>query len=138
MPNGVWTPASARPNFASDHPMTEGSDMILSTAARRRADLRSTGTRFRLSEVLMKSFIALLAVVGVACAIAVPASAMPIDNGPRAVAHVRHAAPLAPVGDDGTPAYVFVLIGCGAAAALAAGGFLGARSVTRRPSPRAS
>jgi hypothetical protein len=86
----------------------------------------------------MKSFIALLAVAAVACAIAVPASAMPADNGPGVVAHVRHAAPVAPVGDDGTPAYVFVLIGCGAAAALAAGGFLGARSIIGRVSPRTS
>jgi hypothetical protein len=138
MPNGVWTPASAGPSVASDQAKTEGSDMILSTAARRRADLRSTGTCFRLSEVLMKSFIALVTVAAVACAIAVPASAMPTDAGPRAVAHVRHAAPVAPVGDDGTPAYVFVLIGCGAATALGAGGFLGARSATRRLSPRAS
>jgi hypothetical protein len=40
--------------------------------------------------------------------------------------------------DDGTPVYVYVLIGCGAALALGAGGFMGARSVTRRLSPRAS
>jgi hypothetical protein len=86
----------------------------------------------------MKSFLALLTVAAVACAIAVPALAMPVDSGPRPVAHVRHVAPVAPVGDDGTPAYVYVLIGCGAAAGLAAGGFLGARSVTRRLSPRAS
>jgi hypothetical protein len=86
----------------------------------------------------MKSLLALLAVAGVACAIAVPASAMPIDNAPRTTPHVPHAAPVSPVGDDGTPAYVYVLIGCGAAAALGAGGFIGARSVTRRLSPRAS
>ena len=86
----------------------------------------------------MKSFVALLAVAALACAIAVPASAMRTDDGPRVVPHVRHAAPVAPVGDDGTPAYVIVLIGCGAALSLGAGGFLGARSVTRRLSPRAS
>jgi hypothetical protein len=63
---------------------------------------------------------------------------MPTDDGRRVVAHVPHAAPVAPVGDDGTPALVFVLIGCGAAAALGAGGYMGARSVARRVSPRAS
>ena len=86
----------------------------------------------------MKSFIALLVVAALACSVAVPASAQPADNGPRPVAHGRHAAPTAPVGDDATPAYVYALIGCGAAVALGAGGFIGARSVTRRPSPRAS
>jgi hypothetical protein len=86
----------------------------------------------------MESFISLLVAAAVACIVAVPASARPADNGPQAVPHVRHAAPVAPAGDDGTPAYVYVLIGCGGAAALAAGGFLGARSVTRRLSPRAS
>ena len=86
----------------------------------------------------MRSFLAVLAAAALACAVAAPALAMPTDHGPRAVAHVRHAAPLAPVGGDRTPALVFVLIGCGAAAALGAGGFLGARSVTRRLSPRAS
>ncbi len=63
---------------------------------------------------------------------------MPTDNGPQPVAHVQHATPIAPQSDDGTPALVFVLIGCGAAAALGAGGYIGARSVTRRVSPRAS
>jgi poly(3-hydroxybutyrate) depolymerase len=86
----------------------------------------------------MKSFLALLATAAVACAVAAPALAMPADNGPQVVAHVRHAAPVAPVDGDGTPALVFVLIGCGAAAALGAGGYMGARSVTRRMSPRAS
>jgi poly(3-hydroxybutyrate) depolymerase len=86
----------------------------------------------------MKSFLAVLAAAVLACAAAAPALAMPTDDGPRVVAHVRHAAPLAPVGDDGTPALVFVLIGCGAAAALGAGGYMGARSITRRMSPRTS
>lgn len=86
----------------------------------------------------MKSFLAVLAAAVVACAVAAPALAMPTDHGPRVVAHVRHVAPVAPVGDDGTPALVFVLVGCGAAAALGAGGYMGARSVTRRLSPRAS
>jgi hypothetical protein len=86
----------------------------------------------------MKSFITLLVAAALACAVAVPSSAQPADNGPRPVAHVRHSAPATPMGDDGTPAYVYVLSGCGAALALGAGGFMGARSVTRRPSPRAS
>jgi hypothetical protein len=86
----------------------------------------------------MRSLIALLAVAALACAIAVPASAMPTDHAPRAVAHVRDAAPVAPAGDDGTPAFVYVLVGCGAALSLGAGGFIGARSVTRRLSPRAN
>jgi hypothetical protein len=86
----------------------------------------------------VKSFITLLVAAALAVAVAVPASAKPADNGPRPVAHVKRATPTAPPGDDGTPAYVHVLIGCGAALALGAGGFMGARSVTRRPSPRAS
>jgi hypothetical protein len=86
----------------------------------------------------MKSFIALLVAAALACAVAVPSSAQPTDNGPRPVPHVRHTAPATPMGDDATPAYVYVLIGCGAAFALGAGGFMGARSVTRRLSPRAS
>jgi hypothetical protein len=88
--------------------------------------------------VVMKCFISLLVAAALAVAVAVPASAQPADNGPRPVAHVDRATPTAPAGDDGTPAYVYVLIGCGAALALGAGGFMGARSVTRRPSPRAS
>ena len=86
----------------------------------------------------MKSLIAVLVAAALACAAAVPASAQPTDNGPRQVAQVPHAAPAAPAGDDGTPAYVYALMGCGAALSLGAGGFMGARSVTRRPSPRAS
>jgi hypothetical protein len=86
----------------------------------------------------MKSFLSLLVALAVACVVAVPASAMPTDHGPQPVAHVRHAAPAAPVGGDGTPALVFVLVGCAAAAALGAGAYMGARSVTRRMSPRAS
>jgi hypothetical protein len=86
----------------------------------------------------VKSFIALLIAAALACAVAVPASAQPADNGPRPVPHARHTAPATPIGDDGTPAYVYVLIGCGAALGLGAGGFIGARSVTRRLSPRAS
>jgi hypothetical protein len=85
----------------------------------------------------MKSFLSLLVALAVACVLAVPASAMPTDHGPQPVAHAQHATPIAPPGDDGTSAFVYVLIGCGAAA-LGAGGFLGARSVTRRVSPRAS
>jgi hypothetical protein len=86
----------------------------------------------------MKSLFSLFVAVAVACAVAAPALAMPADNGPRVVAHVRQAAPVAPVGDDGTSAVVYVLVGCGGVAALGAGGFFGARSVTRRLSPRAS
>jgi hypothetical protein len=87
----------------------------------------------------MKSFLTLLVAVAVACVLAVPASAMPTDNGLRPVPPARHATAIAPpAGDDGASAFVYVLIGCGAAAALGAGGFLGARSVTRRLSPRAS
>ena len=86
----------------------------------------------------MRSFITLLVAAALACAVAVPASAQPADNGPRPVGQVRHAAPTAPAGDDGTPAYVYALIGCGAALSLGAGGFMGARSVTRRLSPRVS
>jgi hypothetical protein len=85
----------------------------------------------------MRSFTALLVAAALACVAAVPASAMPIDNGPAPATHARHAAPAAPVG-DGTPAYVYVLIGCGAALSLGVGGFLGARSAARHPSPRAS
>jgi hypothetical protein len=86
----------------------------------------------------MKSFISLLVALAVACVLAVPASAMPTDNGPRPVPQVRQAAPITPPSDDGTSAFVYVLIGCGAAAALGAGGYMGARSVTRHMSPRAS
>ena len=86
----------------------------------------------------MKSLISLLVALAVACVLAVPASAMPTDTGRQPVAHVQHATPIAPASDDGTPTLVFVLIGCGAAAALGAGGYMGARSVTRRLSPRAS
>jgi hypothetical protein len=86
----------------------------------------------------MRSFTALLVAAALACIVAVPASARPADNGPAAVTHTRHAAPAAPLGDGGTPAYVYVLIGCGAALAFGAGGFLGARRVTRRVSPRVS
>ena len=84
----------------------------------------------------MKSFITLLVAAALAVALAVPASAQPTDNGPRPVAPIERATPTAPAGDDGTPAYVYALIGCGAALALGAGGFVGARSVTRRASPR--
>jgi hypothetical protein len=90
------------------------------------------------SEVFMKSFISLLVVVAVAGVVAVPASARLADNGPRPVAHFQHATTIAPASDDGTPAFVYVLIGCGGVAALGVGGLLGSRSVTRRPSPRAS
>ena len=86
----------------------------------------------------MQSFITLLVAAALAVAVAVPASARPADNGPRPVAHVERATPTAPAGDDGTPAYVYALIGCGAALSLGAGGFVGARSVTRRPRPRVS
>ena len=48
----------------------------------------------------MKSFLAVLAAAALACAVAAPAFAMPTDHGPRVVAHVRHAAPVAPIGDD--------------------------------------
>jgi hypothetical protein len=82
--------------------------------------------------------ITLLVAAALACAVALPASAQPADSGPRPVAHVERATPTAPAGDDGTPAYVYALIGCGAALSLAAAGLIGARSVARRPSPRAS
>jgi hypothetical protein len=86
----------------------------------------------------MKSLIPLLVAVAVACIVAVPASAQPTDNGPTPVVHAHHATAIAPASDDGTPAFVYVLIGCGGVAALGAGGFLGARSVSRRLTPRAS
>jgi hypothetical protein len=86
----------------------------------------------------MRSFITVLVAAALVCAVAVPALAQPADNGPRPVAQVERATPRAPAGDDGTPAYVYALIGAGAALSLGAGGFIGARSVTRRPSPRAS
>jgi hypothetical protein len=86
----------------------------------------------------MKSFISLLVALAVGCVLAVPASAMPADSGPRPVPHAQHATPIAPPGDDGTSAFDYVLIGCGGVAALGAGGFFGARSVSRRVSPRAS
>jgi hypothetical protein len=86
----------------------------------------------------MKVLISLLVAAAVACIVAVPASAQPTDNGPRVVAHTHHATAIAPASDDGTPAFVYVLIGCGGVAALGAGGFLGARSATRHVSPRAS
>jgi hypothetical protein len=86
----------------------------------------------------MRSFIAVLVAAALVCAVAVPALAQPADNGPRPVAQVERATPRAPAGDDGTPAYVYALVGAGAALSLGAGGFIGARSVTRRPSPRAS
>ena len=37
----------------------------------------------------------------------------PTDNGPRVVAHAQHATAIAPASDDGTSAFVYVLIGCG-------------------------
>jgi hypothetical protein len=86
----------------------------------------------------MRSFTALLVAAALACIVAVPASARPADNGPSAITHARHATPAAPVGDDGTATWVYVLIGCGAALSLGAGGFLGARAVGRRLDPRAS
>jgi hypothetical protein len=86
----------------------------------------------------MRSFTALLVAAALACVVAVPASARPADTGSPAVTHVRHAAPAAPVGDDGTAAWVYVLIGGGAILAFGTGGYLGARSVGRRLDPRAS
>ena len=44
----------------------------------------------------MNSFLSLLVALAVACVLAVPASAMPADNGPQPVAHVQHATPIAP------------------------------------------
>jgi hypothetical protein len=86
----------------------------------------------------MKSFIALLIAAVLACAAAVPALAVPADNGPRTVAHVKHAAPTAPANDDGTPAFVYVLIGVGAFS-LGAAGYMGARfAVTRQVRVRAN
>jgi hypothetical protein len=86
----------------------------------------------------MRSFLSLLVAVAVACVVAVPASAQPTDNGPRVVTHAHHATAIAPASDDGTPVFVYVLIGCAGVAALAGGGFLGARSVARRTSLPAS
>jgi hypothetical protein len=79
----------------------------------------------------MRSFIALIVVVVVAIA-AGPASARPTDTGPRPVAHVQQAAPIAPTGGDGTPALVYVLIGGGALLAFGAGGYMGAHAVASR------
>jgi hypothetical protein len=86
----------------------------------------------------MQPLLSLLVAVAVACVVALPASAQPTDNGPRVVSHPHHATVIAPASDDSTPAFVYVLIGFGGVAALGAGGFMGARSVTRRVSPRAS
>jgi len=86
----------------------------------------------------MRSFIAVVVAIVLASIAAVPASAMPIDNGPPPAAHVQRAAPIAPASDNGTPAFVYVLLGCGALAAFGAGGYLGARSVSRQLRPRAS
>jgi hypothetical protein len=86
----------------------------------------------------MKSLISFLAAVAIACVLAVPALAQPTDNGPRVVAHAHHATAIVPASDDGTSAFVYVLIGFGCVAVLGAGGFLGARSATRHLSPRAS
>jgi hypothetical protein len=86
----------------------------------------------------MRTLVSLVVAAVVACIVAIPASAQPTDNGPLPAAHAHRATVAAPAGDDGTPAYVYVLIGCGAALALGAGGFAGARSATRHLSPRAS
>jgi hypothetical protein len=86
----------------------------------------------------MRTLVSLIVAAAVACIVAGPAAAVPTDNGPLPAAPTRHATVAAPTGDDGTPAYVYVLIGCGAALALGAGGFAGARSATRHLSPRAS
>jgi hypothetical protein len=82
----------------------------------------------------MKSLISLAVVVALACIAAVPASAVPVDNLPRPVAHVGRATRTALASADATLTYVYVLIGWGAAVALGASGLTGARSVTRRPS----
>jgi hypothetical protein len=81
--------------------------------------------------VVMKSLISLAVVVALACIAAVAASAVLVDNLPRPVAHVERATPTALASDDATPACVYAPTGCGAALALGAGGFTGARSVTR-------
>jgi hypothetical protein len=86
----------------------------------------------------MRTLISLIVVAAVACIVAIPASAQPTDNGPVPAAPAHHATAAVPTGDDGTPAYVYALIGCGAALALGAGGFAGARSAARHVSPRAS
>ena len=86
----------------------------------------------------MRTLVSLIITAAVACIIAIPASAQPTDNGPLPTAHAHHATVAAPSADDGTPAYVYVLIGGGAALALGAGGFAGARSAARHVSPRAS
>jgi len=86
----------------------------------------------------MRTLVSLLVAAALACIVAIPASAQPTDNGPLPAAPVHHATVAAPTGDDGTPAYVYVLVGCGAALALGAGGFAGARSVTRHMTPHAS
>jgi hypothetical protein len=86
----------------------------------------------------MRTLVSLFVAAAVVCIVAIPASARPADNGPLPAARAHHATVAAPAGADGTPAYVYVLIGCGAALALGIGGFAGARSATRHLSPRAS
>jgi hypothetical protein len=86
----------------------------------------------------MRSFIALVVVVVLACT-AVPALAVPTENSRPTAAHVERAAPPAPADDGGTAVVVYLLIGVGGGLALAGGGYLGARTVAARHlRPRAS
>jgi hypothetical protein len=80
----------------------------------------------------MRSFVAVIVAVVLAAIAAIPAAAMPVDKGARPVAHAQHAAPVAPASDDGTPAFVYALIGGGALLAFGAGGYMGGRSVVAR------
>jgi hypothetical protein len=86
----------------------------------------------------MRTLVSLIVTAALACLVAGPAGAVPADNGPLPAAPTHHATVAAPTGGDGTPAYVYAVIGCGAALALGAGGFAGARSATRHMSPCAS
>jgi hypothetical protein len=80
----------------------------------------------------MKSFIATVTAILALATIASPAFAMPADNGPAPVAPASSRPPAPPARADGTAAIVYVLIGVGAALALSAGGYVGARVTTAR------
>src|SRR5689334_11416709 len=81
--------------------------------------------------VVMKSFLATITAILALAVIAVPALAMPADNGPKTAARAESPRPVAPT--DGTAAIVYVLIGAGGALTLATGGYLAARVVAGRP-----
>jgi hypothetical protein len=80
----------------------------------------------------MKSTIAmLLTLVALACS-AAPASAMPADNGPSPAGHTTPPRPGAPPDASGLGTAVYIVIGVGAALALATGGYFGARAIHAR------